>query len=368
MKIEAKQVTIGELIVGYINNGYDGVEAFDGKLDVRPPYQREYVYKEEQRNAVIDSVMRGLPLNIMYWSDKEDGTYEIIDGQQRTISICEFGSGVFSIPIDGKLLGFYNLSDETREKFLNYELLVYVCEGTDDQKLDWFHTINIAGEKLLDQEIRNAVYHGEWLSDAKVWFSRTNCPAVNIGGNYINGQVNRQDFLETAIKWISRSQNIEIEEYMRIHQHDSNAEELWIYYSNVINWIKSIFKKTRADMKSIRWGDLYIKYRSKEYDSEYISGRVEELYKDIELDSKKGIYEYLLSGNSKYLNLRTFPEEIKVSIYEQQDGKCKFCNIKFPISKMHADHIKPWSLGGKTEPDNCQVLCQSCNATKSGNY
>lgn len=368
MEIRPLNIKIRDLIKGYENNNYDGVIAYEGKLDIRPPYQRNFVYNDNQRNAVIDTVMRELPLNIIYWADREDGTYEVIDGQQRTISICEFGMNNFSIDINDRLLGFTNLSQEMKDKFLDYELLVYVCSGTDDEKLEWFKTINIAGEELYPQELRNAVYHGPWLNDAKIWFSRISCPAHKIGNSYVKAKVNRQEYLELALKWISTKQNITIEEYMRIHQYDEDAKELWEYYAEVIRWIESIFIKKRKEMSSVDWGTLYLKYKDKHFDPEEVESRISELYQDVELKNKSGVYEYILTGNSKYLNLRIFEDHIKKSIYEKQDGKCAHCSKEFPLNQMHADHIKPWSLGGKTEPDNCQVLCQFCNAKKSDNY
>ncbi len=368
MEINPLNIKIKDLIKGYENNDYEGVSAYEGKLDVRPPYQRNFVYDDKQRNAVIDTVMKGLPLNIIYWADREDGTYEVIDGQQRTISICEFGENNFSIEIKDDLLGFGNLSEELKNQFLNYELLVYVCSGTDDEKLDWFRTINIAGEELYPQELRNAVYHGTWLSEAKIWFSRRNCPAQLMGNSYVNANVERQEYLELALKWISEKQKISIEEYMRIHQHDENAEELWNYYKEIIDWIEIIFIKKRREMKSVNWGSLYLKYKDKEFDPKKVEEKISELYQDVELKNRRGIYEYILTGESKYLNLRAFEDHVKKAIFEKQGGKCKHCGKEFPLSQMHADHIKPWSLGGKTIPENCQVLCQSCNAKKSDNY
>ncbi|NMB08717.1 MAG: DUF262 domain-containing protein [Tissierellia bacterium] len=372
MKITPLNIKIKDLIKGYENNEYDGVVAYNKKLDIRPPYQRNFVYDDDQRDAVIDSVMKGLPLNIIYWADREDGTYEVIDGQQRTISICEYAEGNFGVNfgsrIDNESLGISNLSKEMREKFFEYPLLVYVCSGTDDEKLDWFKTINIAGEELYPQELRNAVYHGTWLSDAKKWFSRMNCPAQAIGSPYIRAKVNRQEYLQTALEWISYSQGISIEEYMRIHQHDKNADELWNYYEMVIDWIQDVFIKKRKEMLGLPWGKFYLQYKDDKFNPEEIEKRISELYKDVELKNKKGIYEYILTGDSKYLNLRTFEDHVKKAIYEKQKNKCAHCKKEFPFNQMHADHIKPWSLGGKTEPENCQVLCQSCNAKKSDNY
>lgn len=297
----------------------------------------------------------------MYWAVRDNGDFEIIDGQQRTISICQFINSDFSY----KDRYFHNLSDDEQEKILNYELTIYECSGTDSEKLEWFKTINIAGEELTDQELRNAVYHGSWVTDAKRYFSKNSCPAYQIGGRYLNGSAIRQDYLETVIKWISGNQ---IEDYMGKNQHKENAQDLWVYFTNIIEWVESVFSKYRKEMKGLSWGEFYNKYKSIGFNSEEIEERVSNLYEDLEIKNNKGIYQYILTGDSKYLNLRTFEDHVKKSIYEKQKNKCAHCKKEFPFNQMHADHIKPWSLGGKTEPNNCQILCQSCNAKKSDNY
>ena len=207
MKIELLDLTVQELVEDYEDDGDGGVTGYGGKLDIRPPFQREFFYKDKERNAVIDSILKGFPLNVMYWADREDGTFEIIDGQQRTISIAQYVDGDFSI--EGKY--FHNLPSDKANLILNYKLMVYVCSGTDSEKLEWFKTINIAGQELTNQELRNAVYAGTWLSDAKRYFSRSGCVAYQIGNAYLKGKVNRQEYLETAIKWISGDS---IEDYM----------------------------------------------------------------------------------------------------------------------------------------------------------
>ena len=361
MEVRLKEITVRELVKDYKDHAEEGVSGFGGRLDIRPPYQREFVYNPTQREAVIDTVTKGFPLNVMYWAVRDNGEFEIIDGQQRTISICQFVNSDFSY----KDRYFHNLSDDEQENILNYELTVYECSGTDSEKLEWFKTINIAGEELTDQELRNAVYHGSWVTDAKRYFSKSNCPAYQIGGKYLKGSAIRQDYLETVIKWIS---NNKIEDYMGINQHKENATELWNYFTDIINWIEKTFIKYRPDMKGLPWGEFYNEYKDDELNSEEIEKRISELYEDIELKNTKGIYQFILTGDSKYLSLRTFEPHVKKAIYEKQDGKCKHCDKEFPLNQMHADHIKPWSLGGKTVPENCQVLCQSCNARKSGNY
>ena len=212
MKIELKEITIRQLTEGYQDNDENGVVGFGGKLDIRPPYQREFVYKDAQRNAVIETVIKDRPLNVLYWAIIDADRHEVIDGQQRTISICQYFNGDFSYL--GR--GYGNLESDEKEQFLNYKLMVYFCSGTDSEKLEWFRTINISGEKLTDQELRNAVYSGSWVTDSKRYFSKTNCAAHGLGSKYLTGYPIRQDYLETTIKWISGDK---IEEYMAINQH-----------------------------------------------------------------------------------------------------------------------------------------------------
>lgn len=367
MKVTLKKLTIRELAKDYSNHLEEGVVGYGGLLDIRPPYQREFVYNDKQQQAVIDTIVKGFPLNIMYWAVQEDPEtqeikYEIIDGQQRTLSICKYVDGDFSY--NDKY--FYNLWDEEQEEILDYELDIYLCEGTESEKLDWFKTINIAGEKLTDQELRNAVYHGPWVTDAKKYFSKTGCPAYQIGSDYLNGSTIRQDYLETAIKWKSGDN---IEDYMGKKQHTESAEELWKYFENIINWIEKVFTNYRREMKGLPWGPLYDEYKDlvneENFDSEEIEDRIKKLMKDEDIKNKRGIYQYILSGEEKHLNIRTFSQRQKRTAYEQQNGICVKCEEKFDIGQMEADHIIPWSKGGQTIQENCQVLCKKCNATKS---
>lgn len=359
MKIQLIEVTIRELTNGYQDNDENGVTGYGGKLDIRPPYQREFIYKDKQRDAVIDTVTKDFPLNVMYWAVRPDGTYEVIDGQQRTISICQFVDGDFAF----MFRYFDNLKDDEREKFLNYKLMVYLCSGTDSQKLHWFKTINIAGEKLTEQELRNAVYTGSWVSDAKRYFSKNGCAAYNLGSDYLNGSPIRQDYLETTIDWISEG-NIEV--YMANHQNEPNATELWLYFQSVINWVKAVFPKYRKEMKGVAWGFLYNEYKENKYDFKKLEEDITRLMMDEDVTNKKGIYQYLLSGKEKFLNIRAFsPSQIREA-YERQKGICAVCNNHFEISDMEADHITPWHKGGKTSSDNCQMLCQEDNRRKSG--
>ena len=358
MDIRLKELTIRDLVAGYTDDGEGGVTGYGGRLDIRPPYQREFVYKDKQRNAVIDTVFKGFPLNVMYWAVRDDGRFEIIDGQQRTISVAQYVAGDFSF----EEMYFHNLPLDKQEQFLDYELMVYECNGTDSEKLKWFETVNIAGVKLTEQELRNAVYAGPWLSDAKRYFSRSGCPAYHIGQHYLKGAVIRQEFLETAIDWASRG---EINDYMGKHQHDEKAEPLWQHFESVIEWVKSCFTVRRSFMKGVDWGPLYNDYKDGEHDPVAIEDEVARLVADDDVQRKPGIYEYVLTRDEKHLNIRAFPPAVKQKVYEKQGGVCPICKEKFEISQMEADHVTPWSEGGKTVEDNCQMLCKKDNRKKA---
>ncbi len=358
MEIKLHKITVRDLTAGYADNAEQGVKAYGGKLDVRPPYQREFVYGDKQRAAVIDTLTQGFPLNVMYWATRDDGTFEIIDGQQRTISICQYVNGDFAYLFKY----FHNLQEDEKEQILNYELQVYICSGTDSEKLKWFETINIAGEKLTEQELRNAVYAGSWVSDAKRYFSKSNCAAYGLASKYVNGSPIRQDYLETAIRWISKG-NIEV--YMGNHQHDPNAVALWNHFSSVINWVKALFPKYRKEMKGVDWGTLYEKFKEQSLDATALEEKVTKLMMDSDVQKKSGIYAYVLDGDEHHLGIRAFDDNTKREVYERQQGICKICGKHFEIEQMEADHITPWKEGGRTIAENCQMLCRECNRRKS---
>lgn len=368
MKIEPHEITVRELIAGFRDNGEDGVWGYGGKLNIRPPYQREFVYKEKDKKAVIESIMKGFPLNVMYWSVNGDGTYEIIDGQQRTMSICEYctTNQSFGFKIDNIERGFQNLSEERKNTILDYKLMIYFCDGTSDEKRDWFQIINTAGVQLTNQELLNAIFSGSWVTDAKRYFSKRNCMAADVGKKYMTGRVDRQEYLETAIKWIS---NGRVEQYMKEHQHDVNANELVRHFKQVIAWVELLFpeKYYRAEMKGVDWGKLFNACGNKPFDAEALERDVARLMQDEEIESgsRKGIYPYVLTRDERYLNLRAFPDSIKRLVYERQQGVCAKCGDKFPIEQMEGDHVTPWSEGGRTTVDNCQMLCKTCNRRKS---
>ncbi|MBR6134159.1 HNH endonuclease [Candidatus Saccharibacteria bacterium] len=363
MKIELQKIKIKDVFDGYKDSNEEGVVGYGGKLDIRPKFQREFVYKDAQRNAVIDTIRKEFPLNVMYWSvvKNDDGSlkgYEILDGQQRTISFCQYMQGDFSI--DNKY--FHSLTNDERTQIENYDLYIYICDGTDSEKLEWFKTINIAGEKLTDQELRNAVYAGPWLTDAKRHFSKSNCAAYGLAEKYMNGSPIRQDYLQSALKWISGSS---IEEYMSKHQFNENASELWQYFQTVIAWVQMLFPNYRKEMKGLEWGEFYNKYHENSYDAQKMEEQIVELMQDEDITNKRGIYEYLLCGDERYLSIRAFTDNMKREAYERQQGVCPNCGQHFEINEMEADHITPWSQGGTTTPENCQMLCRDCNRRKS---
>ena len=358
MKIELHEISVGDVAENYVDNAEEGVIGYSGKLNIRPKYQREFVYDDKKRNAVLDTIRKDFPLNVMYWVKNEDGTFEVLDGQQRTISFCQYVKGEFSV--DNR--AFHNLTETEKQQILDYKLMVYFCEGNDKEKLDWFKIINIAGEKLTDQELRNAVYTGTWLTAAKSIFSKSNCAAYLLSKEYVNGSPIRQEILQTALDWIG---NGEIEKYMSIHQHDPNANELWTYFRNVIEWVQLTFTNYRKEMKGIAWGGLYDNFHGDMFDAAKIEQEIQTLMMDDDVTNKKGIYSYILTRNERHLSIRAFTDSQKRAAYERQKGICVKCGEHFDLSGMEADHITPWSIGGKTTPDNCQMLCKECNRRKS---
>ncbi len=371
MKIEEHRITVRELTQGYVDNDEGGVRGYGGRLDIRPPYQREFIYDDKKRAAVITTVKQKFPLNTMYWAKRDDDSdvpFEVMDGQQRTISLCQYVNGDFAYEFQY----FFNLTKEEQEQILDYKLMVYVCEGEDREKLKWFETINIAGERLTQQELRNAVYAGPFVSDAKRYFSKTGCAAWNMGRHLINGSPIRQDFLETALKWMAQSQStmnkkLQIEDYMSMHQHDPNATQLWQYFNSVITWVYATFdvEKRKKIMKGVNWGALYDMFHDKILDRAALDTEISHLIIDSEIQTKTGICPYVLTRDEHWLGLRAFPEDIKLAVYERQQGICPICGNHFELEQMEGDHITPWCEGGRTVEENCQMLCRDCNRRKS---
>ena len=375
MEIELQKITVRELTDGYEDNEEQGVRGFSGRLDIRPPYQREFIYDEKKRAAVITTIKKGFPLNVMYWATRDedaDVPFEVMDGQQRTISICQYVNGDFAYDFQY----FHNLTETEKNQILDYELMVYVCSGNDKEKLDWFETINIAGERLTAQELRNAVYAGPFVSDAKRYFSKTNCAAYNMGKYLMNGSPIRQDYLETALKWISAAQSkpgqkVTIESYMARHQHDPNASQLWQYFSAVVTWVTATFdlKKRKEIMKGVDWGGLYDRFHDDVLDKAALDQEIAHLVIDSEVQNKKGICPYVLTRDEHSLGLRAFPDDIKLAVYERQHHRCNNpdCpnkDVEFDFNQMEGDHITPWRDGGRTVIENCQMLCRDCNRRK----
>lgn len=370
LKIDEKKVTVGEIVKGYINNDEQGVRGYDGLLDIRPPYQREFIYNEKEQQSVIATVLNGYPLNVMYWvkrSDDAECPYEVMDGQQRTLSLCEYVAGKFAYDFKN----FFNQPEDIRKRILNYPLTIYVCEGEASEKLEWFKTINIAGKPLNDQEIHNAIYAGPFVSDAKRHFSKTNCGAYRLGKDLVNGSTIRQDFLKKALEWMAdhetrNGKTQTLVGYMAEHQHDPNANNLWSYFQNVLNWAITNFnmKKFRKIMKGLDWAKYYDIYHEQTLDVKGMEQKISELVGDDEIQKQQGIIPYVLTGDEHYLDLRAFPDKIKLAVWEMQQHKCAVCGNEFDIALMEGDHITPWKDGGRTTIENCQMLCRECNRRK----
>lgn len=380
MEINERKVTVRELVQGYHRDEEtDSVIGYGGRLDIRPSYQRAFIYDPPQQQAVIETVSKNHPLNAMYWVDKGNDTYEILDGQQRTTSICEYvcEQGKLAVAIFGNEHPRYfaNLQPDEQEKILSHKLTIYVCKGEDGEKLQWFRTINIAGKELTKQEIRNAVFAGPWVTDAKRYFSKTNCPATGMASDYVNpGDSKRQWWLELAIRWAC--DNGDIDHYMGQHQHDDNALAMWTNFQTIMTWAIANFPKKYYGKLTKRsdWYDLWKIHHDRVLPTAEFNARVVELLKDGEIENKSGIIPYLLTGDEQKLGLRTFDEKIARRKYAQQGGICPECVRRgkdtatkvWTFEEMEADHIIPWHSGGRTEETNCQMLCKNCNRTKSG--
>lgn len=376
MEIELKQIPVKDVFDGYKDADEDGVVGYYGQLDIRPKYQRNFVYDLPEAKAVINTVLHGFPLNVMYWVVNNNENYEVLDGQQRTLSIMQFLDHKFPIEWDGQTMYVDALPDDLYDRLINYPLMVYWCTGNDSEKLAWFKTVNIAGEKLTNQELRNITYVGSWLSDAKRYFSKRGCAASKTSDHYVKGDPNRQELLEKALIWIADAQGTSIDEYMAQHKSDDDANELWQYWQKVMDWIRMTFPTVYKQMNGLDWGTLYNKYHANDYNSSKIDKDIARLIADDEVVKKKGIWQYELAVNSneagatKYLNLRSFPTNMMQKKLKEQGGHCPMCveegNDKvYKLSEMEGDHITPWSEGGRTEYDNLQMLCKRHNRLKS---
>ena len=382
---ELKNVTIADIVKDYVDNSEndEGISGFGGNLNIRPKYQRNYVYNSEQRAAVIRTLAKGFPLGIMYWVKNNDGKYEILDGQQRTISICQYvAEGMRRNGRDFSVSGLFGHADPLRwsgltpteqEKLLGRKLIVYECVDADDERLEWFETINIAGEKLSSQEIRNAHYPSAWLTDARRYFSRShNNAAKKYADYYVKADWNRQGGLEKVIKWFINNMNdvTAIKDFMSKKKRESDidgvveATELWEYYQKVIDWAKTLFPVKREKIGEVEWGILYNKYHENTYDTAALEHEVARLYADNDVTAKEGIYEYIFDHSESHLHIRQFPSEIKAHIYELQEQKCKDCGQHFPLSDLQAHHNIRWIDGGHTTVENCVLLCRNCHGAR----
>ena len=370
MTIKQISVTVREITAGYVNNDEQGVRGYDGKLDIRPPYQREFIYNEKEQQAVIHTVLHGYPLNVMYWvkrSDDAECPYEVMDGQQRTLSLCEYVEGKFSVDFKA----FFNQPEDIRRRILDYPLTVYVCEGEPSEKLEWFKTINIAGKPLNDQEIHNAIYAGPFVSDAKRHFSKTGCAAARLAKDLVPGVAIRQDLLKTALEWMAEHETRGGHPqtrmgYMATHQHDPNANNLWSYFQVVLHWAMTNFdmKRFKRIMKGVDWAKYYDLFKDQTLDTATMSQQISRLMRDSEIGRPTGIIPYVLTGNEHFLDLRIFPDDIKLVVWERQNHICPLCHKAFDIAFMEGDHITPWRDGGRTVIENCQMLCRECNRRK----
>lgn len=375
-------ITIKELCNGFVYNELEGKGLFglSGKLTIQPEYQRNYIYADGKKDvAVIESILKGYPLGLIYFNQTDEDRYEVLDGQQRITSIGRFLTKKFAIMEDGKPLYFDSLPIEQQEKILNTKMLIYICNGTEKEIKEWFKTINIAGIPLNEQELLNAVFSGEFVTLAKAEFSNSQNAQIQKWSAYINGSALRQDFLAKALEWVSKGN---VSNYMSQHRHDSNINELKTYFNTVIDWISTVFIDVEKEMRGLEWGRLYETYKNTAYNPQNVSKKVKELYADPYVKNRKGIFEYIL-GNSvetKLLDVRVFDEATKKSIYRQQTEKakkenisnCPLCAISnnanknkiWAIKEMEADHVTAWSKGGITSADNCEMLCITHNRAK----
>ena len=383
--------TIGDICKGFQYNEYEGkgLYGLSGKLTIQPEFQRHYLYAEnggKKEVDVIQSVRNGYPLGLIYFSKVGEDRYEVLDGQQRITSLGRFYTEKFAwIDADGRPWYFTSLDKEEQERFLNTKLLIYVCEGTEKEIKDWFRTINIVGIPLNTQEILNAVYSGSFVTKAKEEFSNSNNTNINKWSHYIPGTAKRQDFLHTALSWVSKDTGDckRIEDYMAAHRSDTDIAELKAYFTSVIDWITAVFDFVpEKEMCGLRWGELYERFHNTAYDPADVAAKVRELYESFYVKDKKGIYEYILDGcqNTKLLNVRVFDEPTKKAVYAQQtaaakekgESNCPYCAIGhdanhtkiWDLKDMDADHVTAWSKGGTTDISNCQMLCKSHNRAK----
>jgi hypothetical protein len=383
MTTELKTYTVREIVEGFVYNELEGKGLFGlaGRLTIQPEYQRNYIYADGKRDvAVIQSLLKGYPLGLIYFNKTDGGRLEVLDGQQRITSIGRYTTGKFAVKDEnGREQYFSGIARDKQENIMNSTLLVYECEGTESEIKEWFKTINIAGVPLNEQELLNAVYSGTFVTLAKQEFSNSQNANVQNWSAYISGAVNRQDFLHTALDWVSRGN---IGDYMSRHRKDDNITELKTYFNTVIDWASGVFDDVEKEMCGLEWGRLYETYHKNAYSPKDVSAKVHELYADPYIKNRRGIFEYILGGSidKKLLDVRVFDEATKRTVYAKQtaDAKsagvsnCPLCAIGTDANKariwtqneMDADHVSAWSKGGATSAENCQMLCVTHNRAK----
>ena len=384
MKTELRtDITVEDICKGFHYNELEGrgLYGMSGKLTIQPEYQRNYIYADGVKDvAVIDSVLKGYPIGLIYFNKVGEDRYEVLDGQQRITSLGRFVEGKMSIIDHNEIpqtIG--SIAADQREKILHTRLLIYICEGTETEIKEWFKTINIAGVPLKDQELLNAVYSGPFVTKAKEEFSNSYNAHVQMWSHFISGAVNRQDYLETALRWVSKNH---IGEYMSQHRYDDNIKELKSYFDAVLSWVNSVFPTVYSEMKGLDWGTLYERYHHQPYDPSKVDERVVTLMDDPQVTDRKGIFEYVLGGeqNPRLINIRVFDKRTIQLVYNQQTAiakaqgvsNCPYCAIGhdssrsriWKINEMDADHVTAWSKGGSTDISNCQMLCKTHNRAK----
>ncbi len=376
-------ITVGDICKGFVYNQFEGKGLFglSGKLTIQPEYQRNYIYADGKKDvAVIESLLKGYPLGLIYFTKVTEDKYEVLDGQQRITSFGRFVTGKFAIKNShGMEQYFSGLAENLKAKILETKLTIYICEGTESEIKEWFKTINIAGIPLNEQELSNAIHSGPFVTFAKEEFSNSQNANVQKWSAYISGSVLRQDYLRTALAWVSKGN---IDAYMSLHRYDSNITELKSYFTSVIDWVSSVFPDVDSSMRGLDWGRLYETYHKQAYDPQVVGKKVSELLADDYVNDNKGVYEYVLGGcsNPKLLNVRVFSEPTKKAVYTRQTtaakqrghSNCPLCALGtdnnrtriWKQNEMDADHVTAWSKGGLTDIANCQMLCKTHNRVK----
>lgn len=377
------EITVRDICDGFVYNQLEGKGLFglSGKLTIQPEYQRNYIYADGKRDvAVIESILKGYPLGLIYFNKPSDNTLEVLDGQQRITSFGRYVTGKFAIKDENGMEQYFSgIAKDKQDKILNTRLLIYECEGTESEIKEWFRTINIAGVPLNNQELLNAVYSGPFVTLAKEEFSNSLNANIQKWSAYISGSANRQDFLERALDWVSKDN---IGDYMSRHRFDNNISELKNYFTSVIDWASTVFIDVENEMRGLEWGRLYETYHKQPYNSKVVSEQVKNLYSDPYVKNRKGIFEFILGGltDTKLLDVRVFDEATKKSTYSKQTAQaekngisnCSYCAIGhdsnkskiWKLAEMDADHVTAWSKGGATDNKNCEMLCKSHNRAK----